>query len=88
MYSLVCEGVGQGCVAAPTRSKLMLGCMQRAISSLCHGYKFTGAAGGTPTLFYADDGAFVASHLADLQLMFDTAWMTSRALGLDHVEWG
>ena len=77
------EGVGQGCVAAPTRSKLMLGVMQRAVSRLCRGYKFTGASGGTPQMFYADDGAFVASNLYDLQLMFDTCYMVTRALGLN-----
>ena len=78
----ILEGVGQGCVAAPTRSKLMLGVMQRSITQLCYGYKFTGAAGGTGQLFYADDGCWLASSMADLQLMFDTAWMVTRALGL------
>ena len=30
----------------------------------------------------ADDGALLASSLADLQMMFDTVWMVSRVLGL------
>ena len=30
---------------------------------------------------YADDMAFCASSLADLQLMFDTCWMVTRARG-------
>ena len=75
-------GVGQGCVSAPVRSKLVLGVVQRAVSKLCPGYKFTGASGGTPTLFFADDAACLASSLADLQLVFDTAWMVSRLIGL------
>lgn len=75
-------GVGQGCVAAPVRSKLVLSVVQRAVSALCRGYKFEGAAGGTPSLFFADDGAFQASSLADLQMMFDTCWLVSRVLGL------
>ena len=75
-------GVGQGCVAAPCRSKLVLSVVQRAVSTLTHGFKFEGASGGTPSLFFADDGACIASSLADLQLMFDTAWMVSRILGL------
>ena len=37
-------GVGQGCVAAPVRSKLVLGVMQRALTRLSYGYRFTGAA--------------------------------------------
>ena len=54
----------------------------RAVSKLCPGYKFTGATGGAPTLFFADDAACLASSLADLQLIFDTAWMVSRLIGL------
>ena len=55
------EGLGQGCVAAPVRSKLMLSVMQRAVRTLCKGYTFTGAKGGTPLLFYADDATRVVA---------------------------
>ena len=34
--------------------KLVLGIVQRAVSNMCHGYRFEGASGGTPSLFYAD----------------------------------
>ena len=79
----VLEGVGQGCVAAPTRSKLMLGVIQRTVARLASGYKFTGATGGIPQIFYADDGCFLATNLADLQMAFDTCWMVTRAMGLN-----
>ena len=79
----VLEGVGQGCVAAPTRSKLMLGVMQRTVRHLAYGYKFSGADGACTQLFYADDGCWLASSLADLQMMFDASWMAARILGLN-----
>ena len=76
------EGVGQGAISAPVRSKLMLSVMQRVVSRVCEGFKFTGSTRSVPQLYYADDGAYVASSAASLQLMFDTSWLVARTLGL------
>ena len=50
---------------------------------MCEGYKFRG--GGSkrvPQMWFVDDGAFVTTDLATLQLVLDTCWMVTRAAGL------
>ena len=71
--------VGQGCICSLQTNWCYRSQRRSAFS---YGYKFAGAKGGTPSLFYCDDGAFLASSIADLQMMFDTSWLVCRVLGL------
>ena len=79
-------GLGQGDVASPARSKLLLAVMQDAIEALCDGAKadvpYGCEADAIGDVFFADDGAFEADSVAGLQLMFDVAWTVARIMGL------
>ena len=61
---------------------MQLRLIQEAVSKLCKGYKFRGAARRVPQLWYCDDGAFCTSDLYTLQLVVDTCWMVTRAAGM------
>ena len=60
------QGLGQGCLLSPARSKLMLAVMQRTISKLCRGFEFTAAGESVPQLVYADDGLFLSNDIATM----------------------
>ena len=76
------NGNTQGCSQSPTRSKMQLRPMQEAVSRLCEGFRFRGAARSVPQLWYVDDGAFMTPDLHTLQLVVDTCWMVTRAAGM------
>ena len=65
------QGLGQGCLLSPARSKLMLAVMQRTISKLCRGFEFTAAGESVPQLVYADDGLFLSNDIATMQLALE-----------------
>ena len=79
-------GLGQGDVCSPVRAKLALSMLQRAVDALCIGARGAAAHESActqmPMVFFADDGAFCAESLSDLQTVFDVAWTVARAEGL------
>ena len=72
----ILKGLGQGDLASPVRSKLLLSVMQRAISRLVRGFKFAGHKERVPLFQYADDGCFLTDDLPSLQLAFDAVSYT------------
>ena len=79
------QGLGQGCLLSPARSKLMLAVMQRTISKLCRGFEFTAAGESVPQLVYADDGLFLSNDIATMQLALECAWLVTKILSLIHI---
>ena len=75
------QGLGQGCLLSPARSKLMLAVMQRTISKLCRGFEFTAAGESVPQLVYADDGLFLSNDIATMQLALECAWLVTKICG-------
>ena len=84
----ILKGLGQGCIASPTRCKLTLALVQKAVSRLCGGFQFRADGRAVPQLSYADDAALICNAdtvggaVATLQLAFETTWMVSQLLGL------
>ncbi|EOD18201.1 hypothetical protein EMIHUDRAFT_196329 [Emiliania huxleyi CCMP1516] len=75
------QGLGQGCLLSPARSKLMLAVMQRTVSKLCRGFDFTAAGESVPQLVYADDGLFLSNDIATMQLALECAWLVTKICG-------
>ena len=78
----VSKGLGQGCVNAPSRAKLVLRLMQGAVSRIVKGFKFRAAPKRIPQVFFADDGSYLCDSLHGIQLALDTSWLIARAAGL------
>ena len=82
-FKKVLKGLGQGCIASPTRCKLTLALVQKAVSRLCGGFQFRADGRAVPQLSYADDAALISNAdtvggaVATLQLAFETTWMVS-----------
>jgi len=76
------RGLGQGCVAAATRSKIVGAVTQKAISKIAKGISFTAAEGSVPVLSFADDQTFTSSDHNSLQLAYDTSYIIAKICGL------
>ena len=71
---------GQGHECSPTRSKMVAAFIQRMASRVAQGYRFHEK--GVPSVWYADDAAFLAEDVAGLQMAYDAAWVVARVAGL------
>ena len=69
------------------RLKLTLALTQRATELLVQGFGFVEPGGltgaGVASVYFADDGAYLASSFEMLQLMFDVSAAVARVTGLD-----
>ena len=69
------NGLGQGCLLAPTRAKNVLKALQQALQQHCPGFVAPGWGEGVGVLqfWFADDGAFCTNSFEALQLVFEVS---------------
>ena len=79
----IMRGLGQGDVASPARSKLLLDLMARAVDKISQGKQVAGVKERVPLMYFADDGKFLADDVQTLQRMYEASWMVAKIAGLD-----
>ena len=75
------RGLGQGCVAAATRSKLIMAVTQRAVTKIARGFSFVNSP-ALPMIAFCDDATFICNNLNDLRLAYDTSFTVAKVCGL------
>jgi len=78
----IMKGLGQGDLASPERSKLLLSVIATAVNKTCEGAKVAGTDERVSTLFFADDGMILADDVQTLGRAFETIWMVTQIAGL------
>eukprot|EP00965_Chrysotila_dentata_P097060 3208342-Pleurochrysis_carterae.AAC.1 len=77
------QGLRQGDLLSPVRSKLILAIIQKAMQRLVPGIEFNmKGARGPPFLIYADDGIILTDFIHIVQLAIGAMWVMTKMLGL------
>ena len=78
----IMKGLGQGDLASPARSKLLLTVIASVVDRACEGARVAGTEKRVGILLFADDGMLLADDVQTLQRAFEAVWMVTKVAGL------